>query len=445
MNSKQKILLILIIAVGAFVFLYTSTGVNTDNLHHKKSLGESLFLSDLAEFKFRTLDKTPETFLAENQPLLLENGSYRYFKAQLKYILTSFNILGCGGGGSYFDALTILNSMQQEYVDVIDIENTEDTKLYVVAGGLGQPSALKSQIPETIASIKIAINTLVKSKGIPLGGILNVESGPVNGILAVLMAAELGVPVVNADGGGRSVPSLTNLAYAYEKYPISPVILQPLNGDTQTFKATDTADAEGQIGLFMKNNNVKIAGLALWAQTGAELKESQIPKGSYTYAYAMGIYTNYTMSRANPYYLEQYLKDNNRFISSEEETLLDYTIRNVLNRFDAINLTTNTKAIRAVNENLLMRSKTEIDTINNALVTAPNLISFLIKGKDQDDQDVYFPYNNGDVEAMEASIGKPIYMLYSKAPSRVYYDSIQESFLNVLKAQIGYEGTVKPE
>jgi|TARA_B110000238_G_scaffold83037_1_gene91411 DUF917 family protein len=445
MKTKQKRLLIMTLLVGISVFLYGSIGVNTDNIPYKKSIGKLIFLSDLAEFKLKTRNKTPETFLNENQPLLLENGSIVYSKEQLKYILASFNILGCGGGGSYYDALTILNAMQQENVEVIDIENTDDNKLYVVAGGMGQPSALKSQIPETIASIKIAINTLVDMKGIPLGGILNVESGPVNGILAVLMAAELGVPVVNADGGGRSVPSLTNLAYNYEEYPISPVVLKPLDKSTQKYTAEDAADAEAQIGKFMAENNVKIAGLALWAQTGAELKTSQIPQGSYSYAYEMGIYTNYTMSRGNPYYLEKFLKENNRFISSNEETLLDYTIRNVENRFDAIDITTDTKAIRAVNENLLIRNKFESDTINNALATAPNLISFLIKGEDEDSKEVYFPYNNGDVEAMEASIGKSIYMLNSKAPSRVYYDPIQESFLSVLKAQIGYKGPVKPE
>lgn len=443
MKTKQFFLLKMIFILGISILLCSNSGSSFKNTHKSTSIEKNLFLNYLRDFNLLTIDKEPEDFLAENQPFIMDNGNVFYTKQQLKYILASFNILGCGGGGSYYDALTILNAMEQEGVEVVDVANTDNTKLYVVAGGMGQPSALKANIPATIASIQIAINRLVQEKGMPLGGILNVESGPVNGILAVLMAAKLGVPVVNADGGGRSVPSLTNLTYAYENYPIAPVVLKPLNTDIQIYNVHTADEAEAQIGTFMKNNNVTIAGLALWGQTGQELKASQISKGSYTNAYAMGIYTSYTMARANPYYLETYLNNNNKFLQSSEETLVDYEIRNVENRFDAIDLTTTTKKIKAVNENLLIRNRFETDTIHNAIATAPNLISFLIKGKGEDGiSDVYLPYNNGDIDELTASIGKKIYLLQSKAPQRVY--ELGDSFLAVLRAVIGYEGTVKP-
>jgi DUF917 family protein len=456
MKTKHKKLLIMISVVGISVLLYGSIGVDTDEIPYKKSLGKTLFLSDLAEFKLKTLNKTPETFLAENQPLVLENGSIRYDKAQLKYILASFNILGSGGGGSYYDALTILNGMKQEYVDIIDVENTDDNKIYVVAGGLGQPTALKDNIPATIAAIRKAINYQVsKSSGKELGGILNVESGPVNGILAVLMAAELGVPVVNADGGGRSVPSLTNLAYGYEHYTIDPIVLFSANNTYSLIRNPESAaNAELYIADFLKRTKTTIAGLTLWPQTGKQLKASKIPRKSYTYAYEMGIYTSYTMSRGNTYYLEKFLTKNNRFISSTQEELLEYKIDNTNPRFDIVTIKTNSREIKAVNENLLIRKSNEIDTLYNALVTAPNLISFLIQGTDADGQEVYLPYNNGDVEAMTASIGQQIYILNSKAPDRMYDEtaggpgpnySIPQSFLDVLEDQIGYLGTVKPE
>jgi hypothetical protein len=449
MKTMQKKLGKIILLLGVSFFIYSYIGVDPNTIFKKqttgeKSLGEKIYLSDLDKYRLLYQNETPKTYLAKNLPTVLANGTTWYDKEQLKQILAAFNILGSGGGGSYFDGLTILAAMKQDGVEVIDVQNTDDNKLYVVAGGMGQPSALKAQIPETIASIKIAINALVAEKKIPLGGILNVEAGPVNGILAVLMAAELGVPVVNADGGGRSVPSLTNLTYAYENYPIAPVFLKPSGKDIQRYNSANAADAEAAIGAYMKANNVLLAGLALWPQTGKELKASQVSRGSYSNAYQMGIATTFTMYLGEMTHLNNYLVENKKYISSFEETLVNYSIRNVENRFDAINITTNSKTIRAINENLLIRQRYETDTINKALATAPNLISFLIKDTSIPGRSCYLPFNNADTTAMKESIGKKIFVIESKPPTRVYYPPIQESFLNIMKATLGYKGPVEP-
>ncbi|WP_242202137.1 S-methyl thiohydantoin desulfurase domain-containing protein [Aestuariivivens insulae] len=360
-------------------------------------------------------------------------------KPQIIQTYLGLSIKGSGGGGSFIDGIDIINKIDK--IDIYDISTVQNDKLYIVAGGIGAPTALKANLDALIESIESSVFTLANDLNKPVGGVLSVESGSANATIAMLLSKKMSIPLINADGAGRSVPELSNLSYAHESYSIAPTVLTsvPKPGDAaivEVLHPKDADDAEKLIrAIISKPGFGQIAGLALWAQTGLQLKNSKIIKNTYSDAFELGAATEIAMY-SNIKAIDNYFESESKLVAAYDGTLQSFEEK-TQGGFDIttlkVGLSNNeTITIKALNENLLLTSST------GSIVTAPNLISYLIEVRPKQ----YIPLNNGDAALMKSLVGKQIHIVCSYANGRLY--QFGDTFLKTLKDVFGYDGPVIP-
>ena len=326
-NSLALIFILLIISCNKDVVLKPNTFLEDDQ--NQVSVPIPLVAKELMSIIKKEVGdiKDPKTYLLNNSSFGGDSrpkSNYLHFdKTDLVFTYLGLSIKGSGGGGGFMDGLEILDKISE--IDIYDISSVEDDKLYIVAGGIGAPTALKKNLDSLITSIVASANELATLKGKKLGGVLSVESGPANAMIAMLISKELKLPLINADGAGRSVPSLTNLSYAHENYSINPTVLTSVTETPAIIKVLhpkDASDAEKKIRIEISEIG-NIGGLALWAQTGSELKASSIVKNTYSEAFILGIYTYYGMFYDTEY-LKMYFDHYGGYISSYMGILTDF-------------------------------------------------------------------------------------------------------------------------
>ncbi len=112
---------------------------------------------------------------------------------------------GSGGGGAFYDGLTIAQTALAKGATTATIGCAVDSSAYVVAGGIGQPTAILGKLDQLIQASRIAAETLAKMTGKPLGGVLSVESGSINSLLALAINNSLSKDTLDLDGAGTLV------------------------------------------------------------------------------------------------------------------------------------------------------------------------------------------------------------------------------------------------
>ena len=118
--------------------------------------------------------------------------------------------MGSGGGGPLPLARSLLATMKQQGMNPTLVEWAEVPGNYRVAttAGIGSPNAAESvQSPFTIAP-KRMIEALEQALGYSIECLIPGETGPMNSLIPMMAAAQLGLPVLNGDGAGRAMSTL---------------------------------------------------------------------------------------------------------------------------------------------------------------------------------------------------------------------------------------------
>ena len=122
----------------------------------------------------------------------------------------------------------------------------------------------------------LAFRTLEEYFGKPFFGVVATELG----------ACQLGLPIIDGDPAGRSVPELQHSSFYVEGIPMAPVAVATQFGDTMIIKdVVDDMRCEDMIRALAVASGNKI-GVADHAVTGEQLRHSIIP---HTLSYAMEI------------------------------------------------------------------------------------------------------------------------------------------------------------
>ncbi len=383
-------------------------------------------------------------------------------ESMLFFTYLGLSIKGSGGGGSFLDGIDVLDKIADTSfnpeIPLVDVSNVDTDDLFIVAGGIGAPTALKADLDGLLQAISLSIDTLKSRSGdYEMGGILAVESGSVNATIALLLSAELGLPLVDADGAGRSVPKLSNLTYAHESYKIAPTVLtSPPNPDyiTSVLFPETADDAEEMIRRTLTDPKYgQMGGLALWAQTGDMLQNSQVVRRTFTEATILGVYA-FLAAINDVSFLDLYFKTENTLIASYDGTLEGFEV-STEGGFDVTTLTVNldndegTATIKALNENMMMQVMPTIvfddvliggygSGLKEKLITAPHLLTYVVEVQ----PGMYVPLNNGDSDLMKHLIGNKIHIVAAYSDDRLY--DIDQTFLDVLSSAFGYHGGVVP-
>lgn len=202
-------------------------------------------------------------------------------------------ILASGGGGSYQVSLKIV----EEGVGAHDVAQAippgalPAKSWAAVSANMGSPDALfKTANPHAAANAFRALQDWCRTqpRGSRFSGFkefaacIPVEVGAINTASPLTTAVQMKIPVVDADGAGRSIPTLPLTTYARE-IPFFPNYVaseappgKPYNTgqiDIRATKAVEEAAEEAIIGLVMTPPFAGIAGLAVYAQQGSDLEK----------------------------------------------------------------------------------------------------------------------------------------------------------------------------
>lgn len=390
-------------------------------------------------------------------------AAYHYGITDFQYIAAGSAILASGGGGSYYDAVSVINELSSEWNGTVLVQDYDGATNCCVLAMMGSPDAATSL---TLANVKYSIANTVdlmeSTTGAILGCVVPVETGPINSIMPLIAAAIPGnfiTWVVDGDGAGRAVPELPQTTYGGS----STLAASPcaLGNDAETAAAVQSAALNASTSAQVETLAGGIvsafgsfSGIALWpsnASNGYALTGNYI-QGTLAQAWSLGQFllsnasnppstadvasqiAGITGRAATPIVTNFYIT---AITQSTTSASLDAGVIRLDNSSDQ-SLSTETHYIYNLNENLIMYSSLS----NVPDVIAPDSICYYSESTGlgfsnaSNDLAVYFDTTTG------RSTGKAVSVIKVDAAAELYQaDGVVASFAGLLR-NIGYAGAM---
>lgn len=151
---------------------------------------------------------------------------------------------GSGGGGDPHMPRLMLHAALERHgpVALVPAEELDPDGLVLPVASAGAPHTLieKFHGDGEAAALRAALEF---HAGRPCVGVLPLQLGPVNAVLPLVVAAQLGLPCLDVDGMRRCFPKLEMTVFALAGIPISPVVVVDANGSVAVLSAADDATA----------------------------------------------------------------------------------------------------------------------------------------------------------------------------------------------------------
>jgi DUF917 family protein len=194
--------------------------------------------------------------------------------ADLPALARGAAVLGTGGGGDPHIGRLMAQQAIAEHgpVEMVALADVPDDAHVVPVAMMGAPTVMVEKLPSA-DQVGGAVRALCDYLGRPATHIACIEAGGVNSTIPIVAAAQLGLPLVDADGMGRAFPELQ-------------MVLPTLNGVAATPMAI--TDEKGNRGVLDTVTNLWAERLArvatiemgcstivsLFAMEGAEARKS---------------------------------------------------------------------------------------------------------------------------------------------------------------------------
>lgn len=163
--------------------------------------------------------------------------------------------LGTGGGGDpLISQLACENIMRRHArVKLISVDELADDALVVAIGGSGAPSIMLEKMPHGGEGVW-ALQKLEAHLGRKASALISFEVGGSNSLLPIMTAAQLGIPVVDADGMGRALPEMQMVTFSIYGISGTPMVVVNEFADSALIETRNSATAEAfirQLGIAM--------------------------------------------------------------------------------------------------------------------------------------------------------------------------------------------------
>ncbi len=196
----------------------------------------------------------------------------------LESISIGAGILGTGGGGNpYLGQLRARRQLQAgASVSIIEPSEVDDAHLLVAVGGMGSPVISHEKLPGGDEEAS-AVRALEAHLGQSFDAIAPIEMGGGNAMTPLVVATQLGIPVVDGDGMGRAFPELQMTTYLIYGGSPEPAALADERGNTVVLSHVTDAGWLERIARAVTIEMGGHAGLATTVMTGAQCKATIIP------------------------------------------------------------------------------------------------------------------------------------------------------------------------
>ncbi|MEV4471186.1 DUF917 domain-containing protein [Nonomuraea sp. NPDC049504] len=149
-------------------------------------------------------------------------------------------VLGTGGGGDVRSgSLAAVRAIREHGpVPLVTLDDLADDALVVPLSGIGAPTVSHEMIHGEDEPKRIA-EEIERVFGRPPTAIMSSEIGGANGVAPVAWAAQLGLPLLDADGMGRAFPEVQMISMYVAGVPADIVIMSDVAGNVVTIRPLD--------------------------------------------------------------------------------------------------------------------------------------------------------------------------------------------------------------
>jgi DUF917 family protein len=163
----------------------------------------------------------------------------KYLTAEnIDYLAIGAAVLGAGGGGDpYLGKLMAKQALiRHGKIPLLDPEDIPDEELVIPSAMMGAPAVMLEKLPngnEPEAAFR-AVESFFGKKAY---AVLPIEAGGINSCIPVYTAAQLGLPLVDADGMGRAFPEIQMVTYTIGGVSASPMVCCDEKGNKVVIEA----------------------------------------------------------------------------------------------------------------------------------------------------------------------------------------------------------------
>ncbi|GAA3653940.1 DUF917 domain-containing protein [Microbacterium marinilacus] len=204
--------------------------------------------------------------------------SWELTAADLPDLARGATLLGTGGGGDpYIGSKLVERVLGDGAITVLDPDELPDDAFVIPTAQMGAPTVMIEKIPAGTEPV-LALRTLEEHLGRTADATMPIECGGINSMIPFVVAAETGLPVVDADGMGRAFPELSMETFAVYGVHGSPLALAGERGERVII---DTGDDDRQMERLARAVTIRLGGvghIAEYAMSGADVKRTAVPR-----------------------------------------------------------------------------------------------------------------------------------------------------------------------
>ena len=204
--------------------------------------------------------------------------SWQLTAADLPDLARGATLLGTGGGGDpYIGKMLVERVLGDGAITILDPDDLTDDMLVIPTAQMGAPTVMIEKIPAGTEPT-LALRALEDHLGRTADATMPIECGGINSMIPLIVAAETGLPVVDADGMGRAFPELSMETFAVYGVQGSPLALAGERGEKVII---DTGTDNRQMEWLARAVTIRLGGvghIAEYAMTGAEVRRTAVPR-----------------------------------------------------------------------------------------------------------------------------------------------------------------------
>lgn len=203
-------------------------------------------------------------------------------------LATGAAFLGSGGGGDPYHSHLLGEAEIARRGDfrLVALDALPDDALVAPCGWVGAPTVSVEKLPSGREAL-LGLRELERIAGRPIDAVMPIEIGGGNGLAPLLAAAELGVPVVDADGMGRAFPESQMSVFSIAGLSACPSIVTAANGAIRRIETGDDNIEHERIARALSIEFGGNAHMVEYPLSGADAKRHAIA-GSVSAAVAIG-------------------------------------------------------------------------------------------------------------------------------------------------------------
>jgi len=195
---------------------------------------------------------------------------------QLDDIALGAAVLGTGGGGDpYIGKLMAKQAIERNGpVSLVDPSELEDDALVIPSAMMGAPTVMLEKMPRGTEIVR-AFEAIQAYLGKRATATMSIEAGGLNSTTPFVVAAELGIPLVDADGMGRAFPEIQMVTPTLAGIAATPMAIADEKGNSAILNTIDNRWTE----TFARTVTIDMgcsAMIALFAMSGKQVKQATV-------------------------------------------------------------------------------------------------------------------------------------------------------------------------